>query len=62
MKWIREPFKESWDEVRRRSPKEAKAAPYLSYDEFRKLCDAIKSRTDRSKTRSPKSCIIWAPR
>ncbi len=39
MKWVRDPFKASWDKVRRSLTKGNQSAPYLSYDEFRKLCD-----------------------
>jgi internalin A len=49
MKWVRDPFKESWDEVRRALTKGSQIAPYLTYDEFRKLCDRheITDRTEQ---------------
>ena len=35
---MREPFKASWDEVRRTLSKSGNTAAYLTYDEYRKLC------------------------
>jgi internalin A len=38
LKWVREPFRGLWDDVRRELTSSRKTAAYLSYDEFRRVC------------------------
>jgi internalin A len=38
LKWVHEPFKAAWDEIRRTLAKGRGSAAYLPYGEFRKLC------------------------
>jgi internalin A len=40
LKWIHEPFKSSWDQVRRALAPKSKTPSYLAYDAYRTLCAA----------------------